>query len=176
MGNRITGEYHPFLYNPSLEEHKPTDFGVTVEEFIENYETALNVLGYELWQLSPPEERQIIYRLSVQVQLDKFRVLVITANSSNRSVRAVTFFGGGQGQSSDDVAIAVGAFAMGMALENPTMTPENRDVLGKDLGILDGNILDIANDEKIDIERNGVKYYVSPWKGIGIMIAAEPSG
>jgi len=152
------------------------DFGITVEEFIRNYETSLETLDQDMERLSTSkEETTADGRIVAEVSLDEFRSLIITANGSNRFVQGVIFLGGGEQLGAvEALAVLFGALAVGVALVDPAMDPEDQGNFGRELGLFAEAGEGIALGKTIEIERNGVQYSVSVLEGFGLTMGANP--
>ncbi|MGZ3974624.1 MAG: hypothetical protein ACXVMI_10200 [Flavisolibacter sp.] len=92
-------------------------------------------------------------------------------NKSDGGIKELTMLGSGDGtfKSGSNIFLCMAAI---IATVDPTLQPEKRGDILRDLGITDKNDSDITNMEG-KTERNGIKYYVSSSPSIGFMFGAS---
>jgi len=149
------------------------DFGITIEEFIRNYETALKEINqYEGKVFTPKEDILDDGRIIVQVDPDDFTVLIIRAKG-NRLVREVSYIGGVgtmTPSTAEALDILFGALATAMALENPRMPSPKRSDLGRELWLFEKKL---PVGKTIGVRRNNIAYNVSMMDNSGVIIGAR---
>jgi len=149
------------------------DFGITIEEFIANYETALKEINqYEGKVFTPKEDISDDGRIIVQVDPDDFTVLIIRAKG-NRLVREVSYIGGVgtiTPSTAEALDILFGALATAMALENPRMPSPKRSDLGRELWLFEKKL---PVGRTIGVRRNNIAYNVSMMDNSGVIIGAR---
>ncbi|MEC2074578.1 hypothetical protein [Metabacillus fastidiosus] len=104
-----------------------------------------------------------------QVKLNDNIFLNITVNKADGSIRDVGMIAKGDGTSKSGTDII---FTMGILITstNPSLTPDERGDVLKDLGLMDQGV-DILNIDKETV-RNNIKYHLMGSEQIGIMFSA----
>lgn len=159
----------PVVSEPIVSKPDVSDLGITLEQFIDSYETALKTLENEgkIKEIKRDDSGDFF---TLQLQLDTYRGFVATIDKDSNFLRSVIFTGSGDGTTDSGLKIIIGAVAFGMALEDPKMSMEDRNALSRELGVLDGR----AFKEAVSLKRNGIAYYGTVIEGMGFMLSAEP--
>ncbi|GIM45921.1 hypothetical protein DNHGIG_14700 [Collibacillus ludicampi] len=106
---------------------------------------------------------------SFKYMLNDHLGLVGSINKKDGSIRDVMLLGQGDGTLKSGLDILGGMGAL-IAATNPSLPPEERGQILKDLGITKG--ADLSNVDKSTV-RNGLKYTLSSSKDIGIMFGVS---